>query len=113
MKYELDSDGIFTPSKSISHRNNEYDESGFDTLLNMQSRHFWYVGRHRFLLSALWRYDRQRGLSAIDLGGGVGGWLLYLHRTSGGGFTSLALGDSSRIALLKAKKILPANTKLY
>jgi hypothetical protein len=38
----------------------------------MQERHFWYRGRHRFLLHAL---DRQRPvgsgpLSAVDLGGG-------------------------------------------
>ena len=44
--------GVLMPKVPVGHRDDEYDPSGFDTLQEMQSRHFWYTGRHRFLLFA-------------------------------------------------------------
>jgi hypothetical protein len=48
----------------------------------MQIHHFGYQGRHKFLLSLLSRYltNASQPLSAIDLGGGVGGWLSCLNK---------------------------------
>ena len=70
--YTLATDGIHDPATPVRHRDDEYPEDGFATLWAMQGRHFWYRGRHRFLLHALDRY-RPRGsgpLAAVDLGGG-------------------------------------------
>ena len=73
--YKLDNDGLHIPTKQIEHRNDEYDERGFNTLLDMQSKHFWYIGRHRFILEILKRYEKKTNFSAVDLGGGCGGWV--------------------------------------
>ena len=72
MQYILSQDGIHEPSVPVEHRDDEYPEDGFATLLAMQERHFWYRGRHRFLLHALERHrPRNDGApAAIDLGGG-------------------------------------------
>ena len=35
---------------TVAHRDDEYDPAGFEILDRMQERHFWYRGRHRFLL---------------------------------------------------------------
>lgn len=70
--YTLTTDGIHAPATPVQHRDDEYPEDGFATLWAMQERHFWYRGRHRFLLQALDRH-RPRGsgpLAAVDLGGG-------------------------------------------
>lgn len=70
--YTLANDGIHDPATAVQHRDDEYPEDGFATLWAMQERHFWYRGRHRFLLHALDRH-RPRGsgpLAAVDLGGG-------------------------------------------
>jgi hypothetical protein len=53
MNFTRDAEGIYTASSFQSHRSDEYQETGFDTLLDMQAKHFWYVGRHRFILSAM------------------------------------------------------------
>jgi hypothetical protein len=45
--------GIWTRRGGIVHRNDAYDILGFDILMHMQREHFWYLGRHRCLLSAL------------------------------------------------------------
>lgn len=67
-------DAIYRPVIPVQHRDEEYDEAGFEILCDMQERHFWYRGRHRFLLAAVNRYLPKSGqpLSAIDLGGGAG-----------------------------------------
>lgn len=106
--YKQNEAGIYQPHFSIEHREYEYDSSGFDDLLHMQDHHFWYLGRHRFLLGALKRvlmHYRESGMkpSAVDLGGGVGGWLKYLERHVPGRFAELALADSSLRALQLAK----------
>jgi SAM-dependent methyltransferase len=113
--YETAVDGIFYPKTPIVHREDEYSEAGFETLLEMQDRHFWYRGRHRFLLKAVDRFVKGDSTerSAIDLGGGVGGWLRDLARERARKFKRLALADSSRVALKKAESVLPPSTERY
>ena len=98
------SGGIFSPPRAPCHRSAEYDERTFALLLRMQREHFWYRGRHCRLFRVLDRELGRRpappgGWRALDLGGGCGGWLEYLHARRGGRFGQLALGDSSRQAL--------------
>ena len=113
--YDVDSSGIFRPSIPVTHRDEEYGQSGFDILFQMQESHFWYRGRHRFLLAAVDRYTRsqQAPLSAVDLGGGVGGWVHYLADRRADRFQTLALADSSDTALTLAKNALPASAQRY
>ena len=113
--YRVAEDGILEPVIPIQHRDDEYPEDGFATLWAMQERHFWYRGRHRFLLHALDRHGRHgRGpLAAVDLGGGVGGWVRYLADRRTGQYHPLALADSSRTALRMAGGMLPAGFERY
>jgi SAM-dependent methyltransferase len=113
--YQLSPAGIYQPSTPITHRDDEYDQTGFDTLSAMQERHFWYRGRHRFMLKALDRFmpQAQTPLRAIDLGGGVGGWGRYLADRRGSCFQKLALADSSEVALTMAANILPSGVDRY
>jgi SAM-dependent methyltransferase len=113
--YQQGKEGIYLPPRPIEHREDEYSESGFKTLLEMQDRHFWYRGRHRFLLKAVDRFVKGDSTerSAIDLGGGVGGWLRDLARERPKKFNRLALADSSKLALTEAESVLPANTERY
>lgn len=113
MEYSLDSSGIYRPPIPVVHRNEEYPETGFNTLLEMQFKHFWYVGRHKFLLACLNKHLKKSHRLAIDLGGGVGGWVKYLFDKSPGTFTELALGDASNVALLGARDVLPKVVDLY
>jgi hypothetical protein len=107
--------GIHIPIIPVQHRDEEYDERGFQTLLAMQRDHFCYRGRHRFLLEAVNRYLPKSGqpFSAIDLGGGAGGWVRYLAHHRPEGFKPLALADSSMVALTLAASMLPPNTQRY
>lgn len=115
LSYILESDGIHRPNISVTHRDEEYDQSGFDMLFQMQEKHFWYRGRHRFLMAAVDRYMRSQKapLSAVDLGGGVGGWVRYLADRRADRFQTLALADSSDTALTLAKNALPASAQRY
>ena len=115
LNYRLFPDGINRPIGGIQHRNEEYYESGFESLRVMQEHHFWYRGRHRFLLSAVDHYlQKSKGpYSAIDLGGGVGGWVHYISQHRADQFESLALADSSEIALTSAASIIPKNAERY
>lgn len=108
-------DGIHRPPLPIQHRDEEYEQTGFATLWAMQERHFWYRGRHRFLLAALDRFQPRGGppWSAVDLGGGVGGWVRYLSDRRPGQFSPLALADSSETALRMAGAVLPAGVERY
>lgn len=113
--YRLDSDGIHRRSAAVQHRGEDYDEDGFQTLSAMQERHFWYRGRHRFLLAAL---DRHRPTAvapwaAIDLGGGVGGWVRYLVDRRAAWFQPVALADSSPVALRMAGAVLPESAQRF
>lgn len=111
--YFQDSDGIYVPKKTVTHRNDEFVEDQFAHLFEMQSKHFWYLGRHRFLLESLRRHQPSKSFSAIDLGGGCGGWVEYLSQQMPHLLTDLALADSSRVALLNAKGVLDEDVDLY
>lgn len=115
MIYQLESDGIHRSSSPVLHRDEEYDQTSFGTLWAMQERHFWYRGRHRFLLASYDRFRRDGGApwAAVDLGGGVGGWVRYLSDRRATQFSPLALADSSEAALHMASDVLPANIKRY
>ena len=70
--YKLSADLIHRPKISVQHRSDEYDEAGFKILLDMQEQHFWYRGRHRFLLAAVDRFllKTVTGNDVIALSGG-------------------------------------------
>lgn len=84
-------------------------------LFQMQEKHFWYRGRHRFLLAAVDQFTRlhQSPLSAVDLGGGVGGWVRYLFDRRADRLQTVALADSSYVALSLAKNTLLASAQRY
>lgn len=113
--YKLSADLIHLPKISVQHRSDKYDESGFKTLLVMQERHFWYRGRHRFLLAAVDRFlpKTVTGNDVIDLGGGVGGWVRYLAQHRPGALGQIALADSSLDALKLAGSVLPPKAQRY
>ena len=118
MTYALQPDGIFVPDIPVLHRDEEYDSRGFEVLRDMQSRHFWYQGRHRFLLRAFKKHLAEMpgssgGPQAIDLGGGCGGWISYLQTNLPGKFGELALSDSSLKALKLAGPVVGANVARY
>jgi 2-polyprenyl-3-methyl-5-hydroxy-6-metoxy-1,4-benzoquinol methylase len=110
--------GIFVPRRRPIHRSDEYDETGFDVLIRMQREHFWYRGRHELLLNVVKREVSRRcanagALRAIDMGGGCGGWLEYLHARDTGMFHQLALGDSSMRALALAEPVVGSFAARY
>ena len=113
--YHLHSNGILYPPERVEHNEETYSEQGFATLLDMQQKHFWYAGRHRFILQAVKRHlpkgDEQR--SAIDLGGGVGGWISYLSSNAPHLFNRIALADSSERALEAASTVVPEEVDRY
>lgn len=109
--------GIFRPSAVVVHRDDEYDAAGFGILQEMQARHFWYRGRHRFVRRALKRAlarigQEARNLRMIDLGAGCGGWVRALL-DGGCQPRELAVGDSSLEALELASQVLPGNVARY
>jgi SAM-dependent methyltransferase len=117
--YSLNEAGIFAPPQPVQHRDDEFHPAWFEIMHNMQSRHFWYLGRHRFILHALKRFlsqserKLQAGLQAVDLGGGCGGWIQYLKAHSRGLFAELALADSSIRALTLAANVVGPSVKRY
>jgi len=114
--YFTNSDGILEPVVKVTHRDDEYSQSGFETLRIMQEEHFWYKGRHKFILGALEKYMPKDAnmLSGIDLGGGVGGWIRDLCFSElTGSFERLALADSSLIALRYAQSVVPESVERY
>jgi 2-polyprenyl-3-methyl-5-hydroxy-6-metoxy-1,4-benzoquinol methylase len=118
-KYQFtEEQGILIPPRRPVHRDNEYDEAGFDLLIRMQREHFWYRGRHQLLLNVLRRevranFGETNSLRGIDLGGGCGGWLEYLQHRAPGKFQTLALGDSSIRALTLAEPVVGAFAGRY
>lgn len=101
---------------AVAHRDDAYPGEGFESLYRMQRDHFWYRGRHRFVLhftrqvaSAL----RGRDCAAVDLGGGCGGWIDYLHRRAPDLFHELALADSSGRALEMAARLVSPEVRRY
>ncbi len=111
--YSLDHEGIYVPQITVTHRNEEFVEDQFEHLFEMQSKHFWYLGRHRFILESLKRFESKPRFSAVDFGGGCGGWVQYLKKQIPDRLISLSLADSSRVALLNAKNILPDDISFY
>src|SRR5688572_21206287 len=109
-------DGIFVPPTPIVHAEQDYDERGYRILSDMQRRHFWHRGRHRFLAHAVRRFappaaaGQQR---VIDLGGGCGGWVEYMQRSLLFPGAELALGDSSPVALRAARELLGPGVGCY
>jgi 2-polyprenyl-3-methyl-5-hydroxy-6-metoxy-1,4-benzoquinol methylase len=111
-------EGIFIPRRRPRHRETEYEEQGFDVLTRMQRDHFWYRGRHKLLLTVLRKEISRRfvaadDLRAMDLGGGCGGWLEYLHAHAAGTFRHLALADSSLRALSLAEAVVGSFATRY
>jgi SAM-dependent methyltransferase len=116
--FQQNAEGIYVAPQTVSHRDDEYDPSHFELLLEMQRDHFWYRGRHRFLIHAIRRFCRRISASggagsAIDLGGGCGGWLQYLQQTEPSLFDRLALGDSSVRALQLAESVVGPDVDRY
>jgi SAM-dependent methyltransferase len=100
------------PSLEVTHRDHEYDSRLLPLLKAMQERHFWYQGRHRFLLDAVHRRLRHDANEAVDhrvvdLGGGCGGWLKYLLERKSFAVSDVVLADSSDEALSMAATCLP------
>ena len=84
----------------------------------MQDAHFWYRGRHRFLLAALERHLGRLALpagtlNAVDLGAGCGGWVDYLLRHSSLRFRELSLADSSPKALQFAGAVAGSRVRRF
>lgn len=93
--------------QSVTHDSEAYDPRLFNLLAQMQTRHFWYLGRHRFIfwiLKRLLKTNSSQPVKAIDLGGGAGGWIRYLKENLPENRLAIALGDSSEEALVKAKE---------
>jgi len=117
--YAPQPDGTWAPPVPPVHRDADYDSSGFESLRAMQSRHFWYRGRHRFLLHftrAIARRLARGGAphpAAVDLGGGCGGWVRYLSAHARSDFGEIALADSSPTALALAADEIPASARRY
>ena len=114
----IEEQGIYVPRRRPHHRNDEYDEIGFEMLIRMQREHFWYRGRHKLLLNVLKKemsrhFGQAHNLRAIDLGGGCGGWLEYIHTHSPGIFGELALSDSSMQALSLAEPVVGSFATRY
>src|SRR5438105_13780875 len=105
--------GIYRPPRPAAHRDDEYDSRGFDVLRRMQERHFWYLGRHRFLWHAVRHRLGVRSARVIDLGGGCGGWLSYFLHACRAPLAEVALADSSPVALEFARACLPAEVGLF
>ena len=93
---------------SIIHRDHEYNSRSFEQLARMQRDHFWYRGRHRFLLAAVRRHiPGVAPLRVVDIGGGCGGWVTYLAQHRPFELSELVLADSSERALQLAAPLLP------
>ena len=106
MSYARGSDGIFRPPIAVVHREDQYPSEDHALLAHMQESHFWYRGRHRFLLEAVRRYALP-GRPAIDLGAGCGGWAAYLRTHAPDWFQPLAVADSSLGALQRSLELVP------
>jgi SAM-dependent methyltransferase len=108
--------GIYLPPTAVEHREGEYHSEGFDVMRDMQERHFWYRGRHRFLLHAVKRFTANLdspGRRVIDLGGGCGGWISYLSDSAPFEISEVGLTDSSPTALAISRERLPRSVKVF
>lgn len=113
--YLRDRNGIWRNPDASAHRSSDYDESGIAGLLQIQQKHFWYIGRHRFLSVAYkWVLDRigNPTPSVLDAGAGAGGWVRYLLQRNDVRTVRLAAGDSSEASLAELSKV-PGLEKAY
>jgi SAM-dependent methyltransferase len=104
------------PSAELIHRDHEYDSRLHVLLQTMQERHFWYRGRHRYLLDSVHRRTELAAGNAtafevVDFGGGCGGWLGYMLRRKSFAVGDVVLADSSVSALAMAAKSVPASVQ--
>ena len=125
--------GIFVPERRPHHRDDQHDDNQLEVLMQMQREHFWYRGRHKFLLNVTKEEiarnfgtttglqatgvqvtsPQATGLQAIDMGGGCGGWLEYVQRHAPSLFQTLDLGDSSMRALVLAEPVVGPSATRY
>jgi SAM-dependent methyltransferase len=108
----LDDGGFHIPRKAVAHREQDYDPATFASLADIQLAHFWHIGRNRLLLQALRHHRADLRNSAVDLGGGCGGWVAFLEQQSDRLFPDLGLADSSQQALTHAARMVH-RTRLY
>ncbi|MES1189039.1 MAG: class I SAM-dependent methyltransferase [Myxococcales bacterium] len=109
-------DGIFTRGQPVVHDGEQYDTRGYAVLADMQRRHFWHRGRHRFLEAAVQRQLDVRARTrarVIDLGAGCGGWVDYLQRRELFPGGQVALGDSSPVALRAARDLVSGQVSCF
>ena len=90
----------------------DYTAEAFAHHLTNLRQHFWFLGRSRFVFRAFERessavWDKNSKLRAIDIGGGSGGWLSYLHERASARFDELVLADSSHRVLELAAAVVP------
>lgn len=114
--FHQDPSGTYIPKEKVVHREEEYPSLAFDGHVVAQERHFWQLGRQRFIFRAFRRESSHldsNALHVIDFGGGCGGWLRYLKRCSADNFGELALADSSLRALELAKPVVGEDVKRY
>lgn len=117
LQHFVKTNGIFVNRSEVIHRVEEFDPNGFNILFKMQREHFWYAGRHHFILHEFKKIRSLQycgnAIKAIDLGGGCGGWIDYLLHTPNVLIEELALGDSSRLALTLAKDVVGNGVNLF
>lgn len=109
-------DGVFVRGQGAGHDSEQYDTRGYAVLADMQRRHFWHRGRHRFLEAAVKReLSEQQRLRArvIDLGAGCGGWVDYLQRRRLFPHGLVAMGDSSPDALKAARDLVTGRVNFF
>ena len=107
-------EGIFVLRRPLKHRQEDYSEESFATLSRMESSHFWYRGRHKFLF---WHVRRIVGcdfsrFQVLDMGAGTGAWTKYLlqHKVQP---RLIAVADSSPTAVKLARESLPNKVVCY
>jgi SAM-dependent methyltransferase len=109
-------DGVFVRGQVAGHDAEQYDTRGYAVLADMQRRHFWHRGRHRFLAAAVERQlsagERKRA-RVIDLGAGCGGWVDYFQRRQLFPHGTVALGDSSPDALRAARGLVSGHVNFF
>lgn len=109
-------DGVFTRGQPVVHDGEQYDARGYAVLADMQRRHFWHRGRHRFLEASVKRQldvTERAGKRVIDLGAGCGGWVDYLQRAQLFPDGQIALGDSSPVALKSARDLVSGQASCF
>lgn len=70
MTFCLPPSGIYQPHVPVTHRDDEYHQTGLDTRRDIKEWQFWYEGSHRFLPKALYQSNPETDSlpRTIDLG---------------------------------------------